>query len=640
MSKISIFFGVIVAFVGLLIMGPDGLMMYSSLYDVDVTEEGLLEEVEEVEDGRDEDSDDDDDVFLNSYIMDPSFFEDAYGDLPEIEEFEEDVVAGILPHHLVFPKIHAEYFERLAETRDVDTFYVVGPNHFSRGKYVVTVSDTGYATPYGNLEVDEDGFEDLEELGYIGADIAAFDNEHSISSFAPFIKKSFPDAKIVPVTLKYQKNLVNFEELAEDLSDVMDGDDFLLASIDFSHMMWNNVAEFHDELSRVVIESFDYQAVNRVEIDSRPTLYTVMKFAEIEDAMHANIVNHTNSADMYARGDEIADTTSHFYVTFEEGEKVYEDGERPVTIMAFGDMMLGRFVRTLMDKEGREYPFERIRGGEDRFFEGADLFFANLEGPIYKDGYKSSTSLVFGFPEYVTPVLKKMNFGILSLANNHILNQGVDGFTNTVHELLSVGISPCGNPLEERAKDRVVKKYGGNKVGFLCFEDVDHSMNFDDVLTAIESANKGVDHLVVSVHWGYEYGHKPSDKVQVQRARQMVDKGADLILGHHPHVVQTFEIYEGVPIFYSLGNFIFDQYWSYDTEEMLAVGVVLGGESEDSDAGEKVGGKFYLFPMLSERSQPYLMDPSERETFYERFLSWGDYDEEMEKMIRSGVVEF
>ena len=82
-----------------------------------------------------------------------------------------------------------------------------------------------------------------------------------------------------------------------------------------------------------------------------------------------------------------------------------------------------------------------------------------------------------------------------------------------------------------------------------------------------------------------------------------------------------------------MGNFVFDQYWGYDVEEGLVVRVVFDGEDDE-------GGEIHLFPIHSERSQPYLMNEEELDRFYDRFLGWGDFDEKMEEMIRAGVVEF
>ena len=112
--------------------------------------------------------------------------------------------------------------------------------------------------------------------------------------------------------------------------------------------------------------------------------------------------------------------------------------------------------------------------------------------------------------------------------------------------------------------------------------------------------------LIVSIHWGEEYQLKNSISQQ-RLAHKMIDAGADLIIGHHPHVVQNIEIYKERLIFYSLGNFIFDQYFSKQTQQGLAVGVEVHPK-------EFV---FRLFPIQSKLSQPFLMEQAKAEKLLE-----------------------
>jgi hypothetical protein len=182
---------------------------------------------------------------------------------------------------------------------------------------------------------------------------------------------------------------------------------------------------------------------------------------------------------------------------------------------------------------------------------------------------------------------------------------------------------------------------------FVCFQDVSSRLNREKALDLIRNVSEKVDYLIVSVHWGHEYRNNPDFNLQVEPGRAFVDTGADLVIGHHPHVVQTFEIYEGRFIFYSLGNFVFDQYWSQGTQEGLAIGVVLrslGGEagtiSKNESAVESDKKAFetvvHLFPMKSHLAQSRLMQGEELEEWTERFLNYGDYSDELKEMVRSG----
>jgi poly-gamma-glutamate synthesis protein (capsule biosynthesis protein) len=565
--------------------------------------------------------------YFKSFMSQKRFYEEAYKGLEDSASFDKKVYAGILPHQLVFPENIAEYFVRLAKTEKIKTFVVIGPNHHNAGDYPISVSEYGFSTPYGNLDPDTGLIKELLKNDYLGFDASVFEKENSISSLVPFIKKSFPTSKIVAVTIKYGTSFDDVLKLIKDLNKLLGPDDFVLGSIDFSHYLYKTVADFHDELAENVIETFDFNSIDKLEIDSKPALYAVMKYSEALSAENADIINHTNSAESTDIEESITETTSHFYVAFEKDEKAES---RDVTILAVGDMMMGRYVRILMDRfMDNEYPFEKIRGKEDRFFKGADIFFANLEGPIYKEGFSSETSMIFGFNEDTAPLLAKMGFSVLSIANNHILNQGWEGVSSTITALNNAGIGACGHPTEVSENNVVYKTIGDKKVAFFCFEDAIHPLDVDAAVSLISDVDSTVDFSIVSIHFGREYSHTPDWNLQIDPAHKFVDAGADFIIGHHPHVVQTFEIYNGVPIFYSLGNFIFDQYWSYDTQEQLGLGIVLG------DGKTKV----YLFPMKSADSQPYLLGGTEKAKFYERFIGWGKYDEDLSRQIRSSLIE-
>jgi len=552
-----------------------------------------------------------------------------------LKPFSTKISAGILPHHLVFPQYISEFFSRLALTQDVDTFVVIGPNHFMNGSPQVCVSEYGFSTPYGELEPNFELVNFLTEKGYASWDEKCFANEHSINSLTSFIKKSFPNAKIVAIVTKYTTKKDDLDDLVSALNTKLNSGDFVLGSIDFSHYLPEPVADFHDEMSATVIKNMDMKALWDLEIDSRPSLYSVLSYASQVGAKNVEILHHTNSAGKVNGRDFMPETTSHFYATFDdESPESTEDAEstesgRDITITAVGDIMLGRYVRTLMDREKNlYYPFARILGTENRFFMGSDLFFGNLEGPISGSGFSSGTSLIFGFNEDTAPLLRDVGFDVLSLANNHTLNQRANGLTATYENLNKNEVSPCGNPAKADSVNTFEKDIDGVKVAFACFNDIEFSLNENDAASIVSDLKTKNDYVIVSIHWGNEYQHTPNQR-QTSLAHKFVDAGADFIIGHHPHVVQPFEIYNGKFIFYSLGNFIFDQYWSFDTQEELAIGIVLGANKT----------KVYLFPMLSEKSQPYLMNYEEKKKFYDRFIKWGGFDENYTNQIRNSLVE-
>ncbi|MFA5947406.1 MAG: CapA family protein [Candidatus Gracilibacteria bacterium] len=303
-------------------------------------------------------------------------------------------------------------------------------------------------------------------------------------------------------------------------------------------------------------------------------------------------------------------------------------------VVAFGDMMLGRYVRTVMEKNGKDYIFQDLNmNTEGPFYGDTDILFANLEGPIKGEGYRHQTAMVFGFHKDTAEFLKKYGFNLLSIANNHSYDQKEAGYLETMTNLQERGISYCGNAKEASRDTVYFGEKDGKKFAFVCFCDVIFDTPNEDMINLIKDIDDEVDLLIVSIHWGTEYTNKPIKKTQVDLGHQFIDAGADFIIGHHPHVVESFEIYNGKFIFYSLGNFIFDQYWSVNTQEQLGIKINF------SFNGKKSKAVVQLFPMKSTNSKPKLMEGDELNKWIERFIGYGEYDENMKSQIRNLFVE-
>lgn len=348
--------------------------------------------------------------------------------------------------------------------------------------------------------------------------------------------------------------------------------------------------------------------------------------------MNSGEIGADNLLTMISDQTESAETVS---TTSKKPQRVIPEEDRDVRILAFGDMMLGRYVRTLMDRNGHDYIFAKIfPNGKQELMDNPDVVFGNLEGPIKGEGYKHQTAMVFGFHTDTAALLKKYGFNLLSLANNHAVDQGWDGRDSTIKALDQEGIDWCGHPSEADKESVYYGNYGEKSAAFICTHDVTYKMDVAAVENLIREVRPKVDFIVVSPHWGVEYQHQPNYNLQVVPARKFIDAGADIIIGHHPHVVQSFEVYNDKMIFYSLGNFVFDQYWSTATQEELAIGVVLDDRDEDEGFNTTV----YLYPMKSEKSQSRLMTPEEKTDWIERFIGYGEYDEIMKEKIRRGVI--
>lgn len=249
-------------------------------------------------------------------------------------------------------------------------------------------------------------------------------------------------------------------------------------------------------------------------------------------------------------------------------------GTSSVQIGLVGDLGLGRTINSLSRKKNN---FNWVFSGVSDFLKQNDFTYANLESPIIeKCPSNDPYTMVFcGDPRFI-PSLKDNKF-ILGLANNHIFNYGKSGFAQTTaflsREKIPFVYSTFSDPQLK------VQQIQDIKFGFLSFDLTNLSVfkNRSKIVELVKNSNDQVDWLIIGLHWGREYQPKP-DQWQINFAHQLVNAGADIIAGSHPHVFQDYETYQDRPIYYSLGNFIFDQNWSYPTSNSNIVTLNLTKE--------------------------------------------------------------
>jgi poly-gamma-glutamate synthesis protein (capsule biosynthesis protein) len=239
------------------------------------------------------------------------------------------------------------------------------------------------------------------------------------------------------------------------------------------------------------------------------------------------------------------------------------------TLIFVGDVMLARGVGRKMEAKGDwSYPFRQVPG----VLHGADLAYCNLECPISDRGRNLHHLYSFRADPRALEGIKEAGFTIVSEANNHAYDWGPAALVDTVGRLHAVGIRTVGAGKDAlEAHHPTVVDLGGLRVAFLAYVNIDPQdaaagvnhpgvawLNVEQVVADIRFARNLADLLVVCPHWGVEYATAPT-RQQEELARRMIDAGADLIVGSHPHVVQPLEQYRGRWIAYSLGNFVFDQ---------------------------------------------------------------------------------
>jgi len=206
-----------------------------------------------------------------------------------------------------------------------------------------------------------------------------------------------------------------------------------------------------------------------------------------------------------------------------------------------------------------------------------DITIGNLESPLIPNDLKVQSAF-YGCPDFAH-FLKAAGINIVNIANNHMLEQGKIGFKNTIQVLNSAGLGVVGY-LESNESKILYLNVKDRKIAVAGFSNVDlhvirNNNNFAvlnevNVLQTLKAmAEAGADIKILCFHWGNEYIHIPQ-LAQRHLAYKLIDNGADIIAGHHPHVIQPYEQYKNGHIFYSLGNFMFD----YSHSDMVSKGLV------------------------------------------------------------------
>lgn len=255
----------------------------------------------------------------------------------------------------------------------------------------------------------------------------------------------------------------------------------------------------------------------------------------------------------------------------------------PITMAFVGDIMLD------------ETPGQYIRRGKDPFqafasiLDSSDISIGNLECAIGTKGKKEDKPFTFMANPRVLPVVKK-HFSAISLANNHSADYGPDAFVQTMALLNKAGVPYFGGgknitaahqPRIFEVKGKRIAVLGYNEFFPRSFEALDDRAGIawsedDYVVYDIKQAKDRhkADYVIVYPHWGIEH-EKIASSRQVALAHLMIDSGADAVIGGHPHVTQNIETYKGKPIFYSLGNFVFNGFDDDDSNTGWLVRLTL-----------------------------------------------------------------
>ncbi len=530
--------------------------------------------------------------FHYSFFSQKEFYDEAFENLRDLKEVPENVEGVIVNHHLAAPNLIAEALSAVPNKKPA-VVVLISPNHFFAGRGQVISSLYSWKTPYGILEPDKKLIERLQNAELLTVEEEPFEKEHGISNVVAFIKKVFPSAKFVPLIVKDTFPFQSADVFADKLDKFLPQNSLVIASLDFSHYLPGLAADFHDEKSIAVLSNFDYNGIRFLDVDSKPTVRIFLRYLDLRNAKRFVLLNHSNSAKIVG-SEKVPKVTSYITGFFSSGNV---NRDKKIVILAVGDLMLDRYVGRAIEDKGGFYPFENIA----RLLSGNDITIANLEGSFtdFPPRPLKPDNTFFTFDPDLVPVLKRTGFNVFNLANNHSLNFGERGLIQSKNYLTKSQLNYFGDP-QNKTDISIIKEIRGIKIGFVGFNELS-GVNFENVAGKIRKIKSRADFVVVYTHWGNEYQTNFS-KRQQEKAHIFVDAGANVVLGSHPHVIQPIEFYKGKLIFYSLGNFLFDQTFSKETQQGLAVGIVFDRREID----------YYLFPTKIRNFQAKLTDGNER----------------------------
>jgi len=286
-----------------------------------------------------------------------------------------------------------------------------------------------------------------------------------------------------------------------------------------------------------------------------------------------------------------------------------------IILLAVGDIMLDRGVAYYVKKTGNG-DFKFLFSNVANALRAADISFANLESVISDKGRKVGSVNSFRALPQAAEALSWAGFDIVSAANNHAIDYTKEALEDSLKRLSQESIDYVGAGFNyDEAYSVKVKEVKNARVGFLAFNVLGSDYwraeenysgiaqvsdgDLEKIKQRVAEEKKKVDILIISFHWGDEYMDLPN-RLQEKWGRALIDSGADLIIGHHPHVVQPIERYNNGWIAYSLGNFIFDQSFSKETMEGLLLEVKIKDRKIKEVGAKKIQMNNFFQPSIVE----------------------------------------
>ncbi|MBD3244606.1 MAG: AmmeMemoRadiSam system protein B [Candidatus Moranbacteria bacterium] len=515
---------------------------------------------------------------LQSFYNKDKNYESVFEDCSS-KALKEQALAGIVSHHFLARDLIGDFFCRL-QNPEIKNLIIAGPDHFGQLDFESAYAATSFKdwdTPFGAITVNSEI--DLAQYLKKSPDFVVEDNlfgqEHSVYTLIPFARKTFPLTEITPLIFKKSNNFSYFEDLGRKISSKVDpGKTLLIISNDFCHY------KSQRDCLKIDKKNIDYlNQLNslvdfgKIKSDCPQCLAFLKGYLGQEDYSF-RLFENKNSADYGGGIDNVTGYISAgFFKSFEE-EKIAAKNQ--ISLLFTGDLMFDRYIRQVAAQKGNDFIF----GDTGSLLQKQDLVITNLEGPITMNPSISQGTpiggpgnMIFTFDPSLAETLKQFNIKMVNIGNNHILNFGQKGLEQTKNFLDQEEIEYFGT-VNQLNNSGLIKNFQGVEIGFLNYNQFARFQTFEEFKNKIRLYKDKHDLVIVYAHWDREYQTVPLPKTR-EKAHEMIEEGADLIIGSHSHVIGEKEVYKGKKIYYSLGNFIFDQYFRADARSGLLVEVKI-----------------------------------------------------------------
>lgn len=508
-----------------------------------------------------------------------------FGDTTNIQndaEKNQQKYFAIIPHFTIQPKTLENFYTFLKTTYDINNeeklnIVIISPDHFDESKNNIDMlCENTNKLCYKEICLPAKALPATKTSGCLDKNTT---KEHGLGEHFTFIKKIFPKANIFPIVVK-PKKFIEDTQLIETLNSYnFIGKTLIISSVDFSHYVDEDFALLHDKKSFYTLNNTTGMSeYSSLEVDCPSCLYMVNTLAQ-QNKQYPKLYLRDSSSEIAGENLGTGNTSRQFiYYTNQKQE------ENGFTVAFFGDLIFDRQVAIKLSWEQNitQY-FKQFYQNENtklspsiyphRKLFGIDFVGVNLETPAVNDKticQKSSKEVVFCSSSEILSYLKNIGFTLMNVANNHSL----DGWTNAHLETIEnikenrlnyIGYIRNGEYFEKNYLRRT--NIRGIKVARQWFDFTITPRNLFSWYCSILKDNTNDGYInMVSVHRWREYETTHSVE-QESLGKQLIDCWADVIIGHHPHVIQDIWRYKGKPIIYSLGNFLFDMKNPPETRE-------------------------------------------------------------------------